>query len=218
MKIARVLYPVKVLGPGNRIAIWTSGCSHGCTRCANPELWKATKEQEVPFRMVKKMIESIHRNHPVDGFTITGGDPMGQPEALKELIEYLLTITEDILVYSGYTKEELLNENNPSINYILESTAVFIDGKYEQELNLGHPLKGSENQVIYYKNPQYKERYEEYINDAMGKMRVQNFTVNGGIISVGIHKPDFNQELDQRLEFEYQMNHDNTRRNGEKHE
>ena len=40
MYVARILYPVKVLGPGNRIGIWVSGCNHRCKGCSNPELWK----------------------------------------------------------------------------------------------------------------------------------------------------------------------------------
>lgn len=39
MYIARILYPVKVLGPGERIGIWMDGCEHGCIGCSNPELW-----------------------------------------------------------------------------------------------------------------------------------------------------------------------------------
>lgn len=32
------------------------------------------------------LIHLISREHPVDGFTITGGDPFFQPDALRELL------------------------------------------------------------------------------------------------------------------------------------
>lgn len=200
MNIARILYPVKVLGPGNRIAIWTVGCPHHCKGCANPELWEARKENDISIDAVMKMIKTVHAKHPIDGFTITGGEPFEQPESLQKLVEFLLTVSEDILIYSGYTRKQLQDKKNLAIDNVLENVAVLIDGKYNQELNLGHPLRGSENQNIYYKNKQWEELYTSYIDEAYGKMRVQNFTTDGEVISVGIHKADFSNRLDQLLE------------------
>lgn len=200
MNIARILYPVKVLGPGNRIAIWTVGCPHHCMGCANPELWEVGKENDISIDTVIKMIKTVHAKHPIDGFTITGGEPFEQPESMQKLVEFLLTVSEDILIYSGFTRKQLQDKKNPAIDYVLDNVAVLIDGKYNQELNLGHPLRGSENQNIYYKNKQWEELYTSYINEAYGKMRVQNFTTDGGVISVGIHKADFSKRLDQLLE------------------
>lgn len=39
MYIDRLLYPITALGPGERIALWVSGCDRKCNKCANPELW-----------------------------------------------------------------------------------------------------------------------------------------------------------------------------------
>ena len=103
--------------------------------------------------------------------------------------------------------------NSPSINYILQHAAVFIDGKYDQQSNFGHPLKGSENQKIYYLNHEYEEQYQTYILSNLGKAQVQNFAVKGGVISVGIHKSDFNQSLDKILNEKYHI-----KLEGEQHE
>lgn len=43
MYIARILYPVEVLGPGKRIGIWFCGCPRRCEGCSNPELWEFQK-------------------------------------------------------------------------------------------------------------------------------------------------------------------------------
>ena len=45
--IDRIYAPVTTLGPGKRIALWTSGCSKRCEGCANPELWEARPDQAV---------------------------------------------------------------------------------------------------------------------------------------------------------------------------
>ena len=47
MNVARILYPVKVLGPGKRIGIWLCGCDRECFGCSNPELWEPKPEYEL---------------------------------------------------------------------------------------------------------------------------------------------------------------------------
>ena len=85
MNIARILYPVKVLGPGNRIGIWVCGCRRGCKGCSNPELWNQKPEYEATIDEVMKLISRIAQQHPADGFTISGGEPMDQAQALAQL-------------------------------------------------------------------------------------------------------------------------------------
>ena len=71
--VANILYPVKVLGPGERIGIWFSGCTHGCKGCCNPELWNAQKRHNIKEDLFFKLIDSITNSYKVTGFTLTGG-------------------------------------------------------------------------------------------------------------------------------------------------
>ena len=73
MYIARILYPVKVLGPGNRIGIWFVGCHHRCKGCSNPELWKVDEKYFITIDQVEKLIRTVAAENEIDGFTITGG-------------------------------------------------------------------------------------------------------------------------------------------------
>ena len=84
MFIARVLYPVKVLGIGNRVGIWTSICNHKCEGCSNPELWVANESQKVSIDELLQTIKQIDEFKKIDGFTITGGDPFYQKEELSK--------------------------------------------------------------------------------------------------------------------------------------
>lgn len=193
MYVARVLYPVKVLGPGNRIGIWFNGCTHFCKGCSNPELWEFQDRYKVSLENVIKLIEIITENHKVDGFTITGGDPFEQSEDLERLVDYLTTITQDIIIYSGY-KFDYLNDKYPSI---LEKIAVLIDGEYIAEKNENCFIKGSTNQNIIVLKPNYKDMYDNYLVN--GENEIQNFTTIDGVISVGIHRREYEQELNDLM-------------------
>ena len=87
MYIARILYPVEVLGPGKRIGIWFAGCHHHCKGCSNPELWDKPEKYHVSVDTVMALVNSIVEQHQVDGFTLTGGDPMEQADELPLLLE-----------------------------------------------------------------------------------------------------------------------------------
>ena len=54
-----------------------------------------------------ELIHSISDKHQVDGFTISGGEPMLQAGELLELITNLCDISTDVLVYTGFSIEEL---------------------------------------------------------------------------------------------------------------
>ncbi len=185
MYVARILYPVEVLGPGKRIGIWFCGCTHHCKGCSNPELWERQEKYKVSMDTVMKLIHKISDYNDVDGFTITGGDPMEQPKELSELIENLILINDDILVYTGYEIDELSANS-------LKNISVLIDGKYQEDLNSNSLLRGSTNQKIHILSDKHKEKYEKYL--ATESNKIQNFATKDGVVSVGIHKPDFMKE------------------------
>lgn len=199
MKIARVLYPVTVLGPGKRIAIWVAGCSRRCEGCANPELWEVKPEQEVAVSDFVAAVKQLlgDRLKEAEGVTISGGEPFDQPKELLLLVQELKQISDDILIFSGYTREQLTE--SPTNVLILKEIATLVDGEYREEENQGEVLRGSANQRYFYRDEHVRQRYENYLKERAGKHQVENFTVKGGIISVGIHKKDFRNTLTRQL-------------------
>lgn len=193
MYIARILYPVKVLGPGDRIGIWFDGCIHHCKGCSNPELWDTQERYKVSKETLLDLIKRIVTDYPLDGFTLTGGDPFYQPEALRELLPLLQTINDDILIYTGYEYEEIQSEYPE----LLEYASVIIDGKYIEERNNGCILRGSDNQRIII-NDKFKVKYDTYLVNARNE--IQNFSTRDGIVSVGIHSKDFDKEIQDMLD------------------
>ena len=181
----RVLYPVTALGPGNRLALWVSGCGRHCFHCANPELWERRAEQCVRVAQILPALNRLLREKRPDGITITGGEPFDQAGALCDLLDGLEAPPEDILIYSGYQMEELREERAQS--RLLERVTVLIDGPYREEENEPSVvLRGSGNQRIWYRNAAQRERYRTYLERGR---QIQNFVYDYRILSVGIHTP-----------------------------
>ena len=181
----RVLYPVTALGPGNRLALWVSGCRRHCFHCANPELWERRPEQRVRVERLLPALNQLLREKCPDGITITGGEPFDQARALCDLLDGMEALPGDILIYTGYQLEELSERKEES--RLLERVSVLIDGPYREEENQRSVvLRGSGNQRIWYFDPGQKERYQTYLQQGR---QIQNFVYDYRILSVGIHTP-----------------------------
>jgi len=197
VNISRILFPVKVLGIGNRVGIWFSGCSRKCPGCSNPELWEPDQKSEISLSKLKLLINKLASKHKIDGFTITGGEPFEQAKDLLELVSFLNSLTQDILLYTGYSLQNLLKNSSDVISEILASIAVLIDGEYIEEFNNDSPLRGSCNQNIYIFNTYLHDSYIRYFKSASNV--IQNFTTTNGIVSVGIHRKNFTYDIERIL-------------------
>lgn len=202
MQIARILYPVKVLGPGKRIGIWVHGCKRGCPGCANPELWEPDSRKNISIEQIKKMVQSVVEKYPVDGITISGGEPFLQTEALAEVVAVLKEYTDDILIFTGYERSALLKRKKEAeaTRYILKNISALVDGKYIEEKNDGHPLRGSSNQKLYYRDQSVRDRYETYIQEQKKEQYAQIFPTSDGTIMVGIHRKEFRKSMDAKMQ------------------
>lgn len=196
MQVARIIFPVQSLGPGNRICIWVCGCKRHCYRCANPELQAFDSTKEIEIDSLCQMLAPILSM--ADGISISGGEPFEQTAELRQLIDFISPQVKDILIFSGYTQEELRARKDYDTEHILSSVAVLIDGEYIDELNQGDTLRGSSNQHIHYLNTSIQPRYEEYLRQGR---KVQNVATSSGVFSIGIHNKDFISDLKNSLSF-----------------
>lgn len=181
MRIKRVCYPVRVLGPGERLGIWVTGCSFHCPGCMSPELQDYTAGNELD---VQQLVEAAKMAPgPIDGVTISGGEPFDQPEELRKLVTLLhRQITEDIIIYTGYTLQQLKDRACPDTNAVLAAIAVLIDGRYQEQNDDGKGLRGSSNQCIHvFRNPR---RYA-YMADCKRSLQVFNYE-NAASLMVGL--------------------------------
>ena len=121
MNIARILYPIRVLGPGNRVGVWFCGCSRHCSGCSNPELWSQDPNNEITVSRLFNLIRQISISNPIDGFTLSGGEPLEQSNALSELLPFLAQISPDILIYTGFGRIAKKTEQSDSEYFISHS-------------------------------------------------------------------------------------------------
>lgn len=76
-------------GPGVRFVVFTQGCPMRCAYCHNPDTWAVGKDVGTPVT-VEKIIEEFESNRAFyrsGGITVTGGEPLLQPEFVGDLFE-----------------------------------------------------------------------------------------------------------------------------------
>lgn len=188
MQVERIIADVETLGPGKRICLWVNGCNRNCVGCVSPELKPFKPENECD---VISVLDKFALNSSV-GITISGGEPFEQTAALASLVRFLRGKgVVDILVYTGYTLEELKGRENDGADteYVLENIGVLIDGPYEREMDDGRGnLKGSKNQRIIFVNDGLRKKYEPYAS----KIRtMQEFFMFPHIVGVGIPTEEY---------------------------
>ncbi len=143
-------------GPGVRVSLFVSGCTHHCKGCFNSETWDFaygepfTKEQE------DKILEALAPNF-IKGFSLLGGEPF-EPENQKGLYEFLERIKKaypdkTVWCYSGYDFEADLLAGKIGdwaiTKRMLNCIDVMVDGEFIEELkNPSLRFKGSSNQRI----------------------------------------------------------------------
>lgn len=155
------------------------GCSKNCKGCISPEF--QSYEERFPLT-ADEILLFIPQGKIPDGLTISGGEPFEQENGILELINlFSMKFSDDILIYTGYTLEELKARNSKVTDKILSSVSVLIDGEYIEEQNDGTALRGSSNQKIHVFR--HAERYEELIH---GKRKLQGVLMNDKLWFIGI--------------------------------
>jgi anaerobic ribonucleoside-triphosphate reductase activating protein len=133
-------------GPGERVALFLAGCPIHCDGCQSRHMWDVKSGFPMDVDSVAAML--LQANRPI---TISGGEPFAQADAVADLIcELKLQDPErEILVYSGYTLEQLLlwSVSDASTAFILRNADILVDGPYVATLdNDRMQYRGSSNQ------------------------------------------------------------------------
>lgn len=143
-------------GPGVRVSLFVSGCTHHCKECFQPETWDFSYGEEFTQATVNNIIKLMAPDY-IRGITILGGEPF-EPSNQEVLVKLIRDIkknypNKDIWMFSGYLlDEELWSESRARCEYtdeILSMIDVLVDGEFMiDKKNITLKFRGSENQRI----------------------------------------------------------------------
>lgn len=139
--------------PGLCVTFFTQGCPHRCPGCHNPETWSFDGGLEFTEETLDEIISGLTAQNIKRDLCIMGGEPLCKENALLtfiiiEQVKYYLPDTK-IYIWTGYTIEELLDNQNPFIIESLRRADVLIDGPYiDAERDITLSMRGSRNQRI----------------------------------------------------------------------
>ena len=108
---------------------------------------------------VVRLIEKLASKHaPIDGLTISGGEPTESSMALCSLIEALREVAPDwdVLMYSGLPWRRLRNR----FARLVDLCDAVVPEPFVQNRHTANPLLGSGNQSIRCITPKAEMRYE----------------------------------------------------------
>ena len=134
-------------GPGIRTTIFVTGCTHKCPNCFNEEYQDFNFGNPWTHKETDEVIEDLKLDE-VKGLTVLGGEPFqNEVDLLQILRDIKKEVQKDIWIFSGYTYEEILKDQDKK--KLLEECDVLVDGRFVEALkDLSLRFRGSSNQRI----------------------------------------------------------------------
>lgn len=131
-----------------------------------------------------------------DGLTISGGEPFDQPEAMVDLLIAIRPrVTGDILLFSGYSFDEIPDTARPA----LRSLDAIVCGPFIKERASDLLLRGSDNQELRPLTRLGLDRYSDLEIRSIDKPRVDLVQTDGVLWFAGIPRPGDLDRLDKIL-------------------
>lgn len=137
-------------GPGVRVTLFVSGCTHKCEGCFNEDLQDFNNGEDWTQDTEDTFIKYL-KNPVVVGINLLGGEPLQQTmdESLLHMLKRakLECPDKDIWMWTGDVFEDIM-ENEKKLK-LLEEVDVLVDGRFElSKRNIKLKYRGSENQRV----------------------------------------------------------------------
>ena len=141
-------------GPGVRVSLFVSGCTHRCKGCFNEEAWDFDYGKVFDEAVMEHILELLKPDY-IKGITYLGGEPLDprNQEGLLALSKKIKAQYPDktIWCFTGYVLEKdiLTDRLGPHTKELLSLCDVLVDGPFvESKKNLRLKFRGSENQRL----------------------------------------------------------------------
>lgn len=143
-------------GPGVRVSLFVSGCTHRCKGCFNEEAWDFQFGKPFTEEVQKQLLSSLDHDY-IEGLTLLGGEPM-EPSNQESLLPFIKAVREHlpgktIWCFTGYDFEKdilgKMMKTSAVTRELISLFDVMVDGKFVAEKkNLSLKFRGSENQRV----------------------------------------------------------------------
>lgn len=143
-------------GPGVRVSLFVSGCTHHCKGCFNEVAWDFSYGEPFTQETIDHILQLLAPAH-IRGLTLLGGEPF-EPQNQGAIVELLRQVhakypQKSIWAFSGYLFERdiLAGKLGPweTTQEFLSYLDVLVDGPFiEEKKNLSLRFRGSENQRL----------------------------------------------------------------------
>ncbi len=140
-------------GPGVRVSLFVSGCTHRCPGCFNEVAWDFDYGEPFTQETIDSILEMLRPSY-IRGLTLLGGEPF-EPQNQEAVVELLRQIKREmpqksIWAFSGYLFDrDILSGRLGDTAEYLRYLDVLVDGPFvESKKNLSLRFRGSENQRL----------------------------------------------------------------------
>lgn len=142
-------------GPGVRISLFVSGCTHHCKGCFNEVAWDFDYGEPFTQQTIRTILDMMKPGY-IKGLTLLGGEPF-EPENQGPIVELLRQMKKaypqkSIWAFSGYLYEKITSHTLGDwavTQEFLSYLDVLVDGPFvEEKKNLALRFRGSENQRL----------------------------------------------------------------------
>ena len=140
-------------GPGVRVSLFVSGCTHRCPGCFNEVAWDFNYGEPFTQETIDSILEMLKPSY-IKGLTLLGGEPF-EPENQGAIVELLRQVKKaypdkSIWAFSGYLFDrDILSGRLGDTSEYLSYLDVLVDGPFVMaKKNLSLRFRGSENQRL----------------------------------------------------------------------
>ena len=140
-------------GPGVRVSLFVSGCTHRCKGCFNEIAWDFDYGEPFTEAVMDSILEMLRPSY-IRGLTLLGGEPF-EPQNQEAVVTLLRKIRQElpeksIWAFSGYLFDrDILSGRLGDCSEYLSYLDVLVDGPFvEAKKNLSLRFRGSENQRL----------------------------------------------------------------------
>ena len=132
-------------GPGVRVSLFVSGCTHHCPGCFNQVAWDFDYGQPFTQQTIDEILKLLAPGY-IKGLTLLGGEPF-EPENQPAVVELLSTADEAVARATvGPDGTALMKYLAPGKYY----ARLFIDANNNGKWDTGKLLSGLQPEEVYY--------------------------------------------------------------------